>query len=292
MLEQCKRLVNGIDYQSANVRRLEKSTHGGIIPKQYIMTPKTFFMCLVRSKNSSVYAEYYFHVLEIYNYYEEYFTKMYKENLRSVEEERDSLEDDVLDREKKVDILEDLLEEVKKQGEEARKRDVVSSQQSAILMQALNVILNKATETEAALVAVGTELEATKAEMVATNTKLDKVLVRLPDCANKPPKKSQLEWLSIMHKPNTKYLYVIRTQLINLESARDKIRAKGYVEIDALPKTELVPNSVTLWNVAREKMVIEKMIKCNRNNIILQKPYSLSDFVKRLNTVFESRKDY
>ena len=47
----------------------------------YKLTPETFFLCLIRSKNSCAYAEYYFHVLEIYDYYEEYFTSLYKKKI-------------------------------------------------------------------------------------------------------------------------------------------------------------------------------------------------------------------
>lgn len=80
VLETCKGLVDGIDYKVQYVPCRDRNNHLTQTLK-YIMTPDTFFMCLVRSKNSSIYAEYYLHVLRIYHYYEKYFTKMYKEKL-------------------------------------------------------------------------------------------------------------------------------------------------------------------------------------------------------------------
>jgi hypothetical protein len=81
LLQQYNRVEN-VDYHRLNVEPMvNRRQGGGKQSEEYIMTPKTFFLCLTRSKNSCEYAEYYFHVLELYDYYEEYYTKMYKETI-------------------------------------------------------------------------------------------------------------------------------------------------------------------------------------------------------------------
>lgn len=80
MLKQYN-LIEGRDYLLRNVAQQSSTSRGTKYTKQYTLTPKAFFICLVRSKNSYEYAEYYFHTLEIYDYYEEYFTSMYKSEI-------------------------------------------------------------------------------------------------------------------------------------------------------------------------------------------------------------------
>ena len=48
---------------------------------KYTFTPKAFFIQLVKSTVIKDYAIYYFHVLEIYDYYDSYFTAMYKKDI-------------------------------------------------------------------------------------------------------------------------------------------------------------------------------------------------------------------
>jgi hypothetical protein len=93
MLQQYNRVEN-VDYHRRNVPPMvNRRQGGGKQSEEYIMTPKTFFLCLTRSKNSCEYAEYYFHVLELYDYYEDYYTKMYKQEITNVTNQRDTLSD-------------------------------------------------------------------------------------------------------------------------------------------------------------------------------------------------------
>lgn len=270
MFEQCKSLSNGKDYHVRKVPHMVKREQGGgKQPIQYIMTPKAFFMCLTRSNKTSIYAEYYFHVLEIYSYYEEYFTKMYKEKIDVLEEEMETIENDAIKHEEKVISLEDILAEIKKQGEESRRQ---------------NESLNSRIDT------MQKESKEMQLQLSTLNDKVDRMTKRLPDCINMPPKEDLTEWLVLMQKPNTNKLYVIRTQLISLTNAITKKEMDGYIKIDGLPETELVPNAMALWNVTRSKMIKDKMISCRYNDITLH--CQLSEFVEKINKVFKSRMNY
>lgn len=263
MLKQCKSLVEGSDYQA---RKLPGLARGGHKPMQYTMTPKAFFMCLIRSGKTSVYAEYYFHVLELYNYYESYYTKMYKEKIEDLEDEVIMTDSEIIHREKRIDFLEELMAKLDRNHLE---------------------IMNQSKSQYEIIQEKSKEMQKQLSEL---NSKIDKMSMKLPECINVPPKEDLTEWLVLMMKPNTNKLYIIRTQLISLPTTIAKKEKDGYVKIDGLPETELVPNAMSLWNVAKTKMTQEKMISCRYNNIILH--CHISIFIERLNKIFISRKDY
>lgn len=102
---------------------------GKINTVEYKLTPKTFFLCLIRSKNSYKYAEYYFHVLEMYDYYEDYFASLYKQKNIKLKQENILLS-------KKIDIL---LEKMDLQNNKMDKQ----SEQLSELQITVNNILNR-----------------------------------------------------------------------------------------------------------------------------------------------------
>ena len=270
MLKQHRSLADTIDYHTRTLAGMvERKQGGGRQLHQYIMTPKAFFMCLTRSGKTSVYAEYYFHVLEIYSYYEEYFTKMYKEKIDNLEEEIESIEIDNIVKEEKIVTLKDILAEIRQQGEESRK-------QNESLKSKFEIIQEESKEMQI--------------QLFNLNDKINKMSNKLPDCTNIPSNRNLTEWLVLMIKPNTNKLYIIRSQLINLSNAISKQESKGYVQIDGLPETELVPNAMALWNVVHSKLIKEKMITCKYNDITLH--CDISEFIGGLNDVFKSRKVY
>lgn len=112
MLNQYNR-IDGKDYNRLNVEAIRKT--GKIITTEYKLTPKTFFLCLTRSKNSCEYAEYYFHVLEIFDYYEEYFTSLYKQRNMELKEENISLSSKIDMLLKKMDIQNDKMDKQSEQ---------------------------------------------------------------------------------------------------------------------------------------------------------------------------------
>lgn len=70
MMEQYDFIAN-VDYlQTQESLHTRSGTKYAI---QYKLTPEAFFTCLIRSKNSYEYAKYYFRVIRIYRYYEDYF---------------------------------------------------------------------------------------------------------------------------------------------------------------------------------------------------------------------------
>jgi phage anti-repressor protein len=64
-------LIENEDYLLGNVAQSVKQ--GGFSnKKEYKLTPKAFKLCLIRAKNSKVYANYYLMLEEIFYYYREY----------------------------------------------------------------------------------------------------------------------------------------------------------------------------------------------------------------------------
>ena len=59
LLIEDNEFVEGEDYLMSEVRQ-QVNKHGGNNKKAYMMKPKTFKLCLMRSKNCKQYAKYYF----------------------------------------------------------------------------------------------------------------------------------------------------------------------------------------------------------------------------------------
>lgn len=101
-------LEEGVDYWLYNVVQPLKGKKGGATSgyNEYRLTPSAFKLCLIRAKNSKVYAKYYMKYEEMYCYYKYYQTEYQNKVL--------SMKDDKIDNlEKKLD---DVLKENKKQS--------------------------------------------------------------------------------------------------------------------------------------------------------------------------------
>jgi hypothetical protein len=90
-------------------------------------------------------------------------------------------------------------------------------------------------------------------------------------------------------KKNDNTFYVIRSQERRMYKAIQEKEKLGYTKVSDLLESELIPNSIYLWNCIRDELVKERKIKCKYNEIILHNisEYELVDIIKQ---VFDSRK--
>jgi hypothetical protein len=238
-------LIDNVDYHRLNVEPMVKSGTKHSI--EYKMTPKTFFLCLTRSKNSCDYAIYYFHVLEIYDYYETYFTKMYKQQIKQLKIYTSEQDNIIMEKEDTISRIERMHKEmIAKMDKQSEKMDVMQ----------------------------GT---------------LDKIVKKLDDRAIPPSDDELTERFALMKKdPNT--YYVIRSQERRMSKAIMEKEKLGYFKIPDLLESELIPNSIYLWNCIRDELIKERKIKCKYNEIILSS-ISEEDLIHVIKQVFNSRKE-
>ena len=229
MLEQYD-LKENVDYHLHNVMQMvNRSQGGGRQPNKYTLTPKAFFLCLVRSKNSCEYAKYYFHVLELYDYYEEYYSKMYKKEITELKEETTELKNTVVLKDDKIDAL---MAKIDKQTEEFR--EMMSAQ-------------------------------STKLDVLQTT--VDKITKKLDTCAHIPTEDELSDRFVIMKKDDQ--YYVIRSQERRINKAVKEQESKGFTKVNELIESETIPNSVYLWNAIKTELVKDKKISTRYNSFTL-----------------------
>ena len=257
MLNQYNR-IEGKDYLRRNVPlQLKSGTKYSI---EYKLTPKTFFLCLTRSKNSCEYAEYYFHVLEIYDYYEEYFSKLYKQNIMKLNLEVIEKTHENISLLEKMDIL------IKEMKDQTKKMDDQTRQNNEQMKK-----LDKQSEQLS-------ELQIT----------VNKISSKLDSCAHMPSDDELADRFVVM-KSDIDY-YVIRAQDRNILNAIKRQESKGYKKITDLIESESIPNSIYLWNTIKDELIKEKKIKTFRNSFTLEIPER--DFVTIVKSIFDQRKHY
>ena len=148
MLDQYE-FEEGKDFLLHNVMQ-QKTGRGGNNKKEYVLHPRAFKLCLMRSKNTLVYSKYYITIEEMVKYYSDY-QHLYKAKLYN-----NSLA-------MKDDKIDELIKENKEQSEKIDQ-----------LLNRSDKILNKLTDVEG--------------ELQDTNEKLDIVLedrTVFPDKKNK-----------------------------------------------------------------------------------------------------------
>ena len=244
-------LIENVDYNQRNVALVRKN-RGNVDSIVYTMTPKTFFLCLTRSKNSCEYAKYYFHVLEIYDYYEEYFTKLYKEDIEFLQDELDGTNEELTSVEIERDTLEAKLDKLMAKMDKQH----IDIQNQMSFMQ---------------------------------NT-LDQIVKKLDERAIPPANDKLIDRFVLMKKGDSTF-YVIRSQERTMPKAIKEKLSDGYSKIPGLIESELIPNSIYLWNCIREILVKENKIKCRYNDVVLRN-ISEEYLVSIIKQVFDSRKLY
>jgi len=93
--------VENVDYNLADVGQVRKN-RGSVIKKEYTLHPRLFKLCLIRSKNTLVYAMYYLLLEECVKYYDDYQKLMLKNDNKKLHN--------------KLDITNNELKEIKEQN--------------------------------------------------------------------------------------------------------------------------------------------------------------------------------
>ena len=274
-------LAENVDYLMAQRCAIKFGTYGGHRKPtiEYTMTPKTFFLCLIRSKNSSEYAMYYFHVLEIYDYYEQYFTQMYKENIEDLKNDLHSTNEELSEVEKDRDSLEDKLDKLMAKMD---KQTLELQKQNEELQTQTLELQNQTQEMKI-------QHEESKQQMGAMQDTLNKIVKKLDDRAVPPPDDELTERFALMKK-NDNTFYVIRSQERRIRKAIKEKEKLGYSKVPDLLESESIPNSMYLWNCIKVILKTENKIYCFRNEVTL-KNISEVDLIQVINQVFDSRRE-
>jgi hypothetical protein len=260
LLQQYNRVEN-VDFNVRNVAHIRKVR--GVVPIEYIMTPKTFFLCLTRSKNSCQYAEYYFHVLELYDYYEDYYTKMYKETIVEKEQVIDDQKHAIVEKDTSISRLEQRISDMMLNMEQDR---IITNQREIRMEQRHSELLS---------------------EHARTQSTLDKIVRKLDDRAV-PPTSEELTERFVLMKKGSEF-YVIRSQVRNIGKVMRSKELLGYSKVEDLD-SETIPNSTYFWNVIKEELIKERKIRTKYNSFTLNN-LSEHDLVDTIKEVFKSRNE-
>ena len=271
------------DYLRRNVPLQLKSGTKHTI--EYKLTPKTFFLCLTRSKNSCEYAEYYFHVLEIYDYYEEYFTSMYKQNIIGLKKEIVENKVELVEKEhENISLLTKMDIMMKKMDEQTKKM----IEQTEQLKEQNNEQIKKLNKQSKKMNKQTKKIDTQSEQLTELQITVGKISCKLDSCAHMPDN-NELSDRFVVMKSNIDY-YVIRAQERNICNAIKRQEDKGYSRIRDLIESETIPNSIYLWNTIKDELVKEKKITTHRNTFKLNIPES--DFVTIVKSIFDQRKEY
>jgi len=275
------------------IRRQLAPNSKGAPKNAYYLTPKAFKICLISSSNETKYREYYLFLEECVHYYNIGQIKLrddklkemqYKvndltedlevvnEELHEVEEECDTLSTKLDKLMAKMDMQnKELQEQNKKLDMQNRKLDEQSKE-----LQEQNKKLDM-------------QYEDSKKQMDSMQGTLDKIVKKLDKVAVPPPD-DKLGNRFVLMKNDSDLFYVIRVQKRSIGKAIKTKESDGYYKVPELLDTELIPNSVYLWNCIRETLETEKKIECTSNDFVL-KNISESDLIQVIKQVFDSRKE-
>jgi tetrahydromethanopterin S-methyltransferase subunit F len=132
---------DGKDYLLRNVAQQSESARGTKYTKKYTLTPNAFKKCLVRSKNTDKYADYYMFIEELQFYYKCYESD-YNQKLSSIE--IGTLKTELSTKDDKIDELTSIVKqtlETAKQSQDIAKQSQVTIKQNQeiITVQSKNI---------------------------------------------------------------------------------------------------------------------------------------------------------
>jgi hypothetical protein len=250
-------LIENVDY---SIRRQLAANSRGAPKNNYILSPKAFKICLISSENENRYRDYFLFLEECIHYYN-------KGQLSTLRLENDTIkvENSVIITER--NSLSDRLDQL-------MARMDIQTAQLTVQNQQLTV------QTE--------QLTVQNQQMSVMQGTLDKIVKKLDDRAV-PPSDSELTERFVLMKKNSIF-YVIRSQERGLQKAIKKQERLGFSKVDDLLESELIPNSMYLWNCIKEELVKERKISTRYNKVVLIS-ISESDLLDIIKQVFKSRND-
>ena len=102
--------------------------------KKYTLTPRAFKLCLIRAKNSKIYANYYLMLEEIFYYYKEYQTQYQEAIISNISEDNKSLHSKIDDQTKQMNaILKENKDQTLKMNDQTSKIDEQTKQIKELL---------------------------------------------------------------------------------------------------------------------------------------------------------------
>jgi hypothetical protein len=285
MLEQNK-FIENVEFRLSEIR---ESNSGGSTHKiEYYLHPRAFKICLIRSKKTKKYANYYLLLEECIKYFNEYQNKLKeKYNIK--------LKLKIENKNNKICLLEQkinkLLEDNKithKHNEEIKIMNDELIKRSHKMELQLNDTLEKLDETHNILGETKDELEITNEKLDTTDKTLNivanKLNIAVKDRVIYTKKKSTIEFFVIMKNLNAEYkYYIIRGQHLYITSKKEQLN--GFVEIK---KIECVPNATILWNLIKEQLKNSIDYCGNKLNLI---NINESEFLEKIEIIYDSRKE-
>ena len=104
-------LEENVDYIIRNVPQKEDISRGIRIVKEYMLTPYAFKLCLIRSKNTKIYANYYLLLEKVFKYYNDYRIEYNKLMLYIKDEELFKLTKNNKKKSKKIEELNNFIKD-------------------------------------------------------------------------------------------------------------------------------------------------------------------------------------
>ena len=277
--------IENKDFKLPNVREFNGGRGN---KKEYYLTPKAFKLCLIRSKNTSDYANYYLLLEDSIAYFKEYRDKL-KDKLKDVE--INILEKNIVQKDNKIDTLEEkinlLIETNKKQMnlqqedriEQRKKHKEQIEKSDEILKNNIN-ITEKLVESHKKLDDITEELEDTNNNVRLIAKKLD---IAVEDRVRRSNQSSTIEYLIILKSNiDINNYYIIRGQKRHI-----KVKIDSLKEYHKIKSIECVPNAITLFNLIKQNM--KDNIYC-KNNILNLIDINEDDFLGKIDNIYDERK--
>jgi len=281
--------IENEDFRLRNVS--ESASKGGCThKKEYYFHPRSFKKCLMRSKNTKIYADYYLLLEECIKYFNDYQIKLKDTYIIK-------LKTKLIRKDNKIDHLEEKLNTIIKNNEKLINQNEDLLKSNKIMQESLTKANYKLDETLEKLDEVHEELENTNTELEDTNEKLDttdktlKIVVQKLDIAVvdrvlKTKSKLKNESFILMFNPNETYKYkVIRAKKEYVNTRIDKLKNENYVIVESINN---VPNASTLWCLIKEELK-DKIDSCgNRLNLTY---IDELQFKIKINDIYNKRKN-
>lgn len=268
-------LINGKDYtlRQKFLAQLSETSYGIKYSDVYLLSPKAFKRCLLSSQNENKYVTYYLFLEECIVYYDTKQREMLLDtiqDLKDVEAEQDGI---ILEHEETIEKKDDEIFSLKD------------------MVERLDLMIKKSEDQHREAMDKADRRHKQAMDKLDTmNDTLNRINSRLTDCAHIPSKVELSHRFALMRK-NSDTFYVIRTQKRKMDKAIADLILEGYTKVHELLDDDTVPCSVGMWNAIKDVLVKDDKISCRYNEVKLLH-ISEQNFIKTIQSIFDSRKDY
>ena len=254
----------------------------------YYLHPRAFKICLIRSKKTKKYANYYLLLEECIKYFNEYQNKLKEKYNVKLKLKIENKNNKICLLEQKINKLLEDNKITHKHNEEIKIMNDELIKRSHKMELQLNDTLEKLDETHNILGETKDELEITNEKLDTTDKTLNivanKLNIAVKDRVIYTKKKSTIEFFVIMKNLNAEYkYYIIRGQHLYITSKKEQLY--GFVEIK---KLECVPNATILWNLIKEQLKNSIDYCGNKLNLI---NINESEFIEKIEIIYDLRKE-